>query len=435
MKVLFLTGQQVNLETLISSDSYHGGGWISALQGLLEDNADIQLGIVVTGDQTKFFKKGSTKYYAVQKKKENSFSKIRHYYGGYKNTDAKNYDAELLKIIEQFQPDIIQLFGTENIFASIVDKTTIPIVIHIQGVLGPCNNAFYPVGINASSFLWPFTFREWVKRNGFIYAQKNLEVRAKKEEKTFKAAKYFMGRTTWDHNISRLLSPDSEYFHVDEVLRDSFYNNAGKWQPHHRQKIKIVSTVSETIYKGLDLILKTAALLKKDPQLDFEWSIIGISTNSNIVKFFQKQLKIDAASVHVYFKGVLEPDKICEMLQDADVFVHPSYIDNSPNSVCEAQIVGVPIIATNIGGIPSLISHQENGLLVPANASFDLAYYINKLTTDMMLCKTFSEAGIKLALTRHNKKKITKELVDTYNEILKQVKSLKQFQSYHNYRN
>lgn len=76
--------------------------------------------------------------------------------------------------------------------------------------------------------------------------------------------KYF-GRTHWDKAVSRLYSPAREYYYCSEILRDIFYH--GEWS-RCTSKIKILSTISSPLYKGADLVLKTALLLKEYVNID-----------------------------------------------------------------------------------------------------------------------------------------------------------------------
>jgi glycosyltransferase involved in cell wall biosynthesis len=105
------------------------------------------------------------------------------------------------------------------------------------------------------------------------------------------------------------------------------------------------------------------------------------------------------------------------MLLSSDIYVHTAYIDNSPNSICEAQYLGVPIVATNVGGISSLVIDGE-GKLVPANSCYNMAYEIISLSKNIERQKTYSANSKKHARVRHNPKHILKQLTNCYDEIL-----------------
>lgn len=306
----------------------------------------------------------------------------------------------------------------ENPMATILGHTNIPVVVHLQGLLSPYDNAFFPVNFNKTSFLIPFSVREWLFRNGYIFAKNSIHVRGKKELSMFKKVDYAMGRTTWDYQVSQLLSPQSKYFHVDEVLRDVFYENAGKWKYPKVQTLKIISTLSNTIYKGLDTILKTAYLLKMQSNIPFKWKIIGINPQNEIVRFFERKLRISGKDVNIEYAGVMDACDLCNELLNNHIYVHPSYIDNSPNSVCEAQLLGMPVIGTYVGGIPSLINNNEDGLLVPANAPYELAYLLKKLYLEQDLATKLGNGAYCTASKRHDKRKILLELIEVYRNIV-----------------
>lgn len=402
-----------------SSDShfYNGCGWVSSLQKLVENSDEIDLGVgFLTTERHEIQQQGRTKYYPILKPNLSAVKKLIYYYKGYKQYTSLKYLPQLQHIISDFNPDIIHVFGLENPLAVIVGETQIPQIVHLQGLLLPCDNAFYPPGINRYSFIWPPSLREWIFRNGFIYAKKNIHIRALHEHDLFLSAKFYMGRTIWDRQMTNLLSPRSSYFHVDEVLRDTFYEKSGSWKPT-KGKFIITSTLSENVYKGLDVVLKTAKLLKELVNFDFEWHIIGISQISKLVKFFERSTKIESGNVNIIYEGVKDESVLCNILLSSNVYVHPSYIDNSPNSLCEAQMLGVPVIGSYVGGIPSLIANNITGFLYPANDIHNLASILINLHDDKELVTRISKHGSEVATKRHDRDIILSNLLKTYKTI------------------
>lgn len=400
------------------NNAYNGGGWIASLQGLLE-NEQIDLGLSFI-THTKLEKKveGHTIYYPVFVPELTMFQKLRFYYGGYRKEDKSVLESVLQRVVEDFQPDIIHVFGLENPQAIILGKTDMPVIVHLQGILGPYDNAFWPPAVNSSSFIWPFSKQEWILRNGYNFAKKSIHVRAYREKKLFKKLEYAMGRTTWDKQCTSLMAPQSEYFHVDEVLRPVFYEHQGRWGRPGTDNIQIISTISSTVYKGLDLILKTAKLLKEYMNISFNWYVAGVTPDDYLVKFFEKIFNIRSEEVNIRYLGVLTAKDLCQQELQSHCYVHTSYVDNSPNSLCEAQLLGVPCISTNVGGISSLVEHGKTGFLVPANAPYELAYYISQIARDKELATVVSKKGILSAAKRHDKEKIANQLLNTYKKII-----------------
>ena len=104
-------------------------------------------------------------------------------------------------------------------------------------------------------------------------------------------------------------------------------------------------------------------------------------------------------------------------LTGTSVYVHTSYIENSPNSLCEAQIVGVPSVASEVGGIPSIVSEGETGLMVPSGDAARYAEAICKLLSDKILAESISANSVKAALVRHDRRKIVSGLVSIYGQL------------------
>lgn len=343
--------------------------------------------------------------------------KIWYYYHGYKKINRNLYVKDIQDIILDFKPEIIHLFGMESPLATILGNTEIPVIVHLQGLLTACSNAYFPIGINKSNLLYPITQREYLLRNGFCFAKNNMEIRSHVEKEMFKSVHYIMGRTDFDYQITQLLAPQAIYFHVDEILRDIFYKSL-PWKKRKRNNVVIVSTISETFYKGFDLILKTALLLKDNMNFDFKWEVIGLSENSQMRKIIERSLKIKSVDVNVHCLGILTAEDLCVRLKNADVYIHPSYIDNSPNSLCEAQMLGLPVIATNVGGIASLVKDGWNGELVPANAPYELAFKIKRQVDQIDYAEKIGKQGRIDAFKRHDKEYIVSKLLSVYNSIL-----------------
>ena len=115
-------------------------------------------------------------------------------------------------------------------------------------------------------------------------------------------------------------------------------------------------------------------------------------------------------------------EELAEELKNADIYCHTSHIENSPNSVCEAMLIGMPVIATFVGGTDSMLHHDKEGILYQDGDPYALAAYIVELHDDFAKAKTLGDNARKVALARHDKDIIVKDLLSTYNSIVKYVK-------------
>ena len=100
--------------------------------------------------------------------------------------------------------------------------------------------------------------------------------------------------------------------------------------------------------------------------------------------------------------------------------LHPTYIDNSPNSVCEAQCSGLPVIASNVGGVSSLIKDGYTGLLTNLNPNI-IADKIIKLHKDKKLWDNINKLSKNVAHDRHNAETILRQTLDAYRNIVQPV--------------
>jgi glycosyltransferase involved in cell wall biosynthesis len=417
MRVLWFTPTP----SLYNNDThdYHGGGWVSSMERIITLRKEIELGISFyhKTDNKKVLKNNTTYYpIKIKRKRNNPIRGLFNTWSG--NIDHNNLEEKYLEIISNFRPDVIHIFGTENAYTVINQITSIPVVIQTQGLINPIVNAYYPVNQSKWSFLIGFNFLvNSIFASSPNFAFKKYRNIAKQEKVCLSNTKYVIGRTHWDKMLAKLYNCNVGYFHLDEVLRPNFYDTKGVVENKDSNMFHIISTLSPNIYKGIDVVLKTANQLKQLSDIDFQWHIIGLEENDKYLNHFEKTENIDYKKAGIICYGKKNPEELIDLLQKADVYVHPSYIDNSPNSLCEAQILGLPVIACNVGGISSLIEHNVSGFLVPSNGVFELVHYLILLNQDTVLAAKIGQEGKLVAEARHNQRKIVADILNIYSEI------------------
>lgn len=374
------------------TNGHNGGGWIASLERIVHEVSEIELGVAFNfPDSTFRYKKNGTIYYPIEKGGLDTYKRI----------------------IDDFSPDVIQIFGSENEFGVICGNTDVPVVIHIQGCLPPYHNALFPVGMSPIDFITKKGLN-WSYRFIGLRSESAFKRNAEREIHTIQHCKYFMGRTEWDKGLIDLFNPNSEYFHCEEALRPSFLQMKEQWVWKDNKKKTFVSVISRPWYKGCDLILKTAQLLRRFTDLDYEWRVYGIPE----MRFFEHKYGIKTEEVNVKVMGTASSDELVNSICDASCYIHTSYIDNSPNSLCEAQILGAPVLATHVGGISSLIKDGVSGILFPANAPYTLAALLKRIVVEKVLAESLSREARKQAMERHNPEHIKHTLVQIYRQII-----------------
>jgi len=208
-------------------------------------------------------------------------------------------------------------------------------------------------------------------------------------------------------------------------MRSGFYSH--QWQPSLKQTNYIIfTTIRDNIYKGLKTIYECKKILNRNNlKYKITWRIAGIIQEDEISYLVERKFNDTLLANSIQLLGPLEENKlIAEMLQ-ADLFVHPSHIDNSPNSVCEAMLIGMPVIATFAGGIPSVISDKIEGILVQDGDPYALAGAIVEMLNDRDHARNIGTNARRKALIRHNPDRILSDVLKIYTSIIsKKVTSI-----------
>lgn len=388
-------------------------GWQDSLEKIIKKNDDIDLFVAFESTAVKEKKNIDGVTYIPMAKSQSFVDKI---WGKFSwNRESKHCVERAVRVVNEVKPDLIHIFGNEWPFGLIAKSVDVPVVIHIQGSIVSYNNSLYPPGYNELSFFKTFFFHP-LKLFFFALSCKKAKSRKNMEECIWETVSHYMGRTSWDFALSRIMSPNSKYYHVDEALRDTFIQSSEQWTLPLDGKIKILTTGISSFWKGPEMLLKTARILK-NLNIPFEWNVVG-SISKDVKYLVEKTEKISFEECGVRILGFVDQKKLKEFLLASTMYVHTAYIENSPNSICEAQILGLPIVSTNVGGIDTLISNNEDGILVPANDPWRMAYSIISLSRDHDRMLFLSKNAKNKALNRHSPEVIYKQIMDCYESIV-----------------
>ena len=120
---------------------------------------------------------------------------------------------------------------------------------------------------------------------------------------------------------------------------------------------------------------------------------------------------------NVEFVGRCKADEMIKNYLKSRIFICPSSIENSPNSLGEAQLLGTPVIASYVGGVPDMVIHNETGLLYRFEEVEMLAENIRTVFNNSAFSLEVSKNAISTANLRHNRQINLKKTVDIYSEI------------------
>lgn len=163
----------------------------------------------------------------------------------------------------------------------------------------------------------------------------------------------------------------------------------------------LIGTVAElTKNKGLPYLI---AALDQIRNLNFECIIIGSGEEKNLLAAFVKKNNLED---RIFFSGFI--DHAERLLKAFDIFILPSVKEGLPYTILEALSAGLPIVATDVGGIPDLITDRHDGMLVAPQNSQELARALNSIITNNELRKSLGEEALKSSMLHDEKVMINK---------------------------
>lgn len=164
----------------------------------------------------------------------------------------------------------------------------------------------------------------------------------------------------------------------------------GRSTAHSQSKLNVlVPRNLEAIYDNATALRAFALVVREIPMARLV--IAGSGPEEGRLRLLAQGLGIDS---QVEFTGRLDREQIAVRFSEARVMVNPSLVDNTPNSVLEAMASGVPIVSTNVGGVPFIVRNEHSALLVPAGDPHTMAVAIIRVLSEPGLAERLRCTGI-----------------------------------------
>lgn len=390
------------------------GGWMYNLAENLARSNNLAIATTYNGTEFKKFTIENVVYYLLPSKRPTKYD--------------QNLEEVWQKVVRDFNPDIVHIHGTEYApgLACMRSCPLLKYVVSIQGLIGVISRYYYG-GITNFEIIRNITFRDILKKDTIFQARGKFERRGILEKEYIHRTKHVIGRTNWDYAHTKAINSKVIYHFCNESLRKLFYDSE-KWNINKKFDYSIFISQAGYPFKGLHNVLKAVFLLKREfPMIKVRIGGYTIMNNITIkdkirlsgygayLLFLVKKLNIHN---EVQFTGILSEDQMIKELKNAHVFICPSSIENSSNSVGEAQLLGVPVIASYVGGMPDMITQDETGRLYRFEEIEMLAQIIREMFTKDSLAIKISKKGIIAAEERHNLLTNLQQLKCIYDTIL-----------------
>jgi glycosyltransferase involved in cell wall biosynthesis len=164
----------------------------------------------------------------------------------------------------------------------------------------------------------------------------------------------------------------------------------------------------------IDLLAAFSRLRESNPEVKARLIIVGDGPERG---------RLEAAADSFASKGVVifagQSSDVWPFYSAADVLVLPSHSEGSPNVLLEAMAAEIPIVATEVGGVPEMVEHNQSALLVPPNHPSALAAAIARVLTDGELARRITANASTLVETRYDPENYVRSLVKIYSEVVK----------------
>lgn len=167
-----------------------------------------------------------------------------------------------------------------------------------------------------------------------------------------------------------------------------------KWG--HFEKANILFVGRFDFHKGGDLVIdafRKIAIDNKDVCLNFVGDDRGINIEGkkyNFCEYVTNKIKEKHILDRIHFHGIKNPLEIAQFRRNSTITLMASRYENFSMSLLEALASGCPVVASNVGGNPEIITNFENGILVEPNNSEAIADAVNMLLNDASLMKNLS---------------------------------------------
>lgn len=414
MKILWIVGFTIpKASELIGSPEIPFGGWVSQMINQLSTMQDFDIAVAMKSQSKKLIIKehDNVTYYYMPQKSTNKF-------------DIYKKDCDI--IINDFKPDLVHAEGTEQAYTNTFLKNwNGKNVVSLQGVI----NGYEPYeygGLKPSKYIFSFSLKNIIFGLSMVLNKKLIfNKRIKIERETIGLAQNILGRTIWDRSNSYFFNTSAKYYSCNRILRPVFYTT--KHNKDNYKQYSIFIGNSAQVRKGAHFVLEAIKLLKNEYP-NIKLYIAGHKMNKSLTDwkshigyrgFLFRMIKKLHLENHVEFLGSLQESEMAETMSKMHIYVMSSVIENSPNTLGEAMIIGLPSVASYNGGVSQMANDEKETLLYRDNDPNMLAYQIKRLFDDDKLVKKITTNAIKKALVTHDTKTNLDDLINCYNDILK----------------
>ncbi len=300
----------------------HPAMWEMVLLGELENNPALRLHVLVlrSGIERSFsFQRNGVTFHLIK------------YRAGTRTPSFYWIDTMLIRrALERIQPHVVHAWGNEKGAGLIATRCGFPSLITVQGIFA------------------------WIRSYVPMTVHERISTLAEKLSLT--KARHITAESKFAVEFIRQRHPHLTLHQIEHAPNWLFHQIDR--QPS-TEPIRFLTIGTMGKLKGTDLLL--LALNDLVSELPFHLVVVGRPDESFLAPL-RKSLSPELWR-RVEFKANLQPVEIADDLRKATILLFPTRVDNSPNAVKEAVVAGVPVVASDVGGIPDYVDPGQNGVL------------------------------------------------------------------------
>ena len=170
--------------------------------------------------------------------------------------------------------------------------------------------------------------------------------------------------------------------------------------------------------KGTLELARAARLLRQRGLTDWELVVVGGQGPTPEPEYAEIVAEFASAGLATSLVGPEHGDQVKARLQNADIFVLPSFLEGQPIAIIEAMAAGIPVVGTSIGAVPDLVRDGLEGRVVEPGEVEALAEALADLIEDPSLRARMGRAARQRAVARHSLEELSRQLVEVYASVL-----------------
>ena len=394
------------------------GSWLNALAEGLINTGEVELGNISRGRVSKVVQQdfGKISQWIVPILKSDPHS----------NLPEKGFISEIESVVNSYSPDLIHIWGTEDIWGLLSARNFIhqPALLEMQGLKGAIACVFNG-GLNIKEQLSCIGLKEILKQSSIYHERKRYTKWRLIDQEIISRHHFITVQTEWMEAQVKMVNHNCKIFRNDRLLREIFYKTP-PWQ-YSDETIIFCAAAYPAPFKGLHVAIRATAILKQQfPNIKLHIAGAlqqsGIRKNGYIAWLNREILRLNLFS-DVKWLGPISADQIVNEIKSATVMVLPSFIENCSNLMQEGMMLGIPMVVSYVGGLPSLARDKKSVLFFPSGDEVMCSYQVKRLLTDRPLAEQVSRRAREIALVRNDYRKVIQNQINTYHQVIRAVNS------------